>query len=151
MTKGILVNIVSRTDWVPVRCQAIIWTNADLLKTEPLEKISVKFQSKCIFQENASKMSSVKCQPCCPCLNAFRSFAYRTLMFAMQKITRALLRCTLQWRHYGRVSISNHQPHGCLLKRLFKAQIKENIKVPSHWALCWEFTVDRWIPRIKGQ
>ena len=31
----------------PVRCQAITWTNADLLTTEPLEKkTSVKFKSK---------------------------------------------------------------------------------------------------------
>ena len=26
----------------------------------------------------------------------------------------------LQWRHNGRDGISNHQPHDCLLKRLFK-------------------------------
>ena len=30
-------------------------------------------------------------------------------------------------------------------------QIKENIKAPRHWPLCWEFTGDRWIPRTKGQ
>ena len=32
--------------------------------------------------------------------------------------------CTLQWRHNERDGVSNHQPHDCLLKRLFKAQIK---------------------------
>ena len=58
---------------------------------------------------------------------------------------------TLQWRHNERDGVSNHQPHECLLKRLFKAQIKENIKAPRHWPLCWEFTGDRWIPRTKGQ
>ena len=31
------------------------------------------------------------------------------------------------------------------------AQIKENIKAPRHWPLCWEFTGDRWIPRTNGQ
>ena len=31
------------------------------------------------------------------------------------------------------------------------AQIKENIKALRHWPLWWEFTGDRWIPRIKGQ
>ena len=38
--------------------------------------------------------------------------------------------------------VSNHQPHGCLLNRLFlfRAQIKENIKAPRHWPLCGEFT-----------
>ena len=30
---------------------------------------------------------------------------------------------TLGWRHNQPVSVSNHQPHGCLLNRLFKAQI----------------------------
>ena len=27
--------------------------------------------------------------------------------------------CSLQWRYNGRVGVSNHQPHGCLLNRLF--------------------------------
>ena len=35
---------------------------------------------------------------------------------------------SLQWRHNERDGISNNQPHDCLLNRLFKAQIKENIK-----------------------
>ena len=29
---------------------------------------------------------------------------------------------SLQWRHNGHDSVSNHQPHNCLLNRLFKAQ-----------------------------
>ena len=58
---------------------------------------------------------------------------------------------TLQWRHYEHDGVSNHQPRDCLLKRLFKAQIKENIKAPRHWPLCVEFTGDRWIPRTNGQ
>ena len=58
---------------------------------------------------------------------------------------------SLQWRHNGRDGASNHQPHKCLLNRLFKAQIKENIKAPRHWPLWWEFTGDRWIPRTNGQ
>ena len=27
----------------------------------------------------------------------------------------------------------------------------DNIKAPRYWPLCWEFTGDRWIPRINGQ
>ena len=42
---------------------------------------------------------------------------------------------TLQRRHNERDVVSNHQPHDCLLKRLLKAQIKENIKAPRHWPL----------------
>ena len=43
---------------------------------------------------------------------------------------------TLEWRNNGRDGISNHQPHQCLLNRLFKTQIKENIKDRRHWPLC---------------
>ena len=32
-----------------------------------------------------------------------------------------------------------------------QAQIRDDIKAPRHWALCGEFTGDRWIPRTKGQ
>ena len=34
---------------------------------------------------------------------------------------------------------------------VYSGQIKENTKAPRHWPLCGEFTVDRWIPRTKGQ
>ena len=57
---------------------------------------------------------------------------------------------TLRWRHNGRDRVSNHQPRRSLLNR-FKAQIKENIKIPRHWPLCGEFTGGRWIPRTNGQ
>ena len=36
---------------------------------------------------------------------------------------------TLQWRHNGRDSISNHQPHDCLLKRLFGRRSKKTSKL----------------------
>ena len=58
---------------------------------------------------------------------------------------------SLKWRHNERDVFSNHQPHHCLLNRLFKAQIKENIEAPLHWPLCAEFTGDEWIPHTKGQ
>ena len=32
-----------------------------------------------------------------------------------------LFQFSLQWRHNGRIGVSNHQPHDCLLNRLFKA------------------------------
>ena len=38
-------------------------------------------------------------------------------------------RGSLQWRRNGRDGVSNHQPHDCLLNRLFKAQIKETSKL----------------------
>ena len=35
----------------------------------------------------------------------------------------------LRWRHYGRESISNHQPHRCLLNRLFRRRSKKTSKL----------------------
>ena len=46
----------------------------------------------------------------------------------------------LQWRHNEFDGISNHQPQDCLLNRLFKAHIKENLRAPRHWPLWGEFT-----------
>ena len=50
------------------------------------------------------------------------------------------LMLTLRWHQDGHDGVSNHQPHNCLLKRLFMAQIKENIKASRHWPLSGEFT-----------
>ena len=42
----------------------------------------------------------------------------------------------LWWRHNGRDSDSNHQPHGCLLNRLFKSRSRKTSKLqnsPHKW------------------
>ena len=57
---------------------------------------------------------------------------------------------SLEWRHNEHDGVSNHQPHDCLLNRFFKAQINENMKVPRHWPLWVEFTVDRWFPAQRA-
>ena len=36
---------------------------------------------------------------------------------------------SLHWRHNGRGSVSNHQPHDCLLSRLFRRRSKKTSKV----------------------
>ena len=36
---------------------------------------------------------------------------------------------TLQWRHNGRDSVSDHQPHDCLLNRLFRRRSKKTSKL----------------------
>ena len=48
----------------------------------------------------------------------------------------------LQWRHKKCDGVAIHQPHYCLNNRLFKAQIKENIKAPHHWPSRGEFIGD---------
>ena len=35
----------------------------------------------------------------------------------------------LQWRHNGRDGVSNHQPHDCLLNRLFRRRSKKTSKL----------------------
>ena len=52
---------------------------------------------------------------------------------------------TLLWRHNGHDGISNHQPHDCLLNRLFRRGSKKTskLRVTGFW--------DRWIPRTNGQ
>ena len=42
---------------------------------------------------------------------------------------------SLQWRHNGDDSISNHQPHDCLLNRLFRGRSKKTSK-PRVTGLC---------------
>ena len=49
--------------------------------------------------------------------------------------SRENLFAPLRWLHNERDGVSNHQPHDCLLNRLFKEPIKENIKAPRHWPL----------------
>ena len=43
---------------------------------------------------------------------------------------------TLRWRHNGRDSVSNHQPHNCLLNRLFGCRSKKisKLRVTGHTA-----------------
>ena len=36
---------------------------------------------------------------------------------------------SLQWRHNGHGSVSNHQPHDCLLNRLFRRRSKKTLKL----------------------
>ena len=55
-----------------------------------------------------------------------------------------------QWRHNNQDGVSNHQPHGCLLNRLFTRRSKKHQSSAS-LALWGEVTGDRWIPRTNCQ
>ena len=44
-------------------------------------------------------------------------------------ITYSSLDISLQWRHNDHDSVSNHQPHGCLLNRLFRRRSKKTSKL----------------------
>ena len=56
----------------------------------------------------------------------------------------------LRWRHNGYDSVSNHQPHDCLLNRLFRRRSKKHQSSAS-LSFVWGIHRDRWIPRTKGQ
>ena len=40
-----------------------------------------------------------------------------------------ILICSLQWPHHGRDSVSNHQPHDCLLNHFFRRRSKKTSKL----------------------
>ena len=56
----------------------------------------------------------------------------------------------LHWRHNDHDGVSNHQPHGCLLNRLFRRRWKKTsmLRVTG---LCVGNSPDRWIPRTWGR
>ena len=45
------------------------------------------------------------------------------------KIPKKVVHAPLLWRHNGRDGISNHQPHDCLLVRLFRRRSKKTSKL----------------------
>ena len=48
---------------------------------------------------------------------------------AYGKCSREGTDSTLQWRYNGRDSVTNHQPHDCLLNRLFRCRSKKTSKL----------------------
>ena len=57
----------------------------------------------------------------------------------------------LQWRHNGGDCVSNPQPHGCLLNRLFGHRSKKTSKLRVTGFCSRKFTGNHWIPRTNGQ
>ena len=72
----------------PVRCQAIIWTNAAILSIRPygtyFSEISFTIQ-KFSFKELQLKLSSVKWRPFCLCLNVLNSMCNLIVDFFIRK------------------------------------------------------------------
>ena len=52
------------------------------------------------------------------------AYPYRSPRIVCQSRSR-----TLQWRHNDHDDVSNHQPHGCLLNRLFRRRSKKTSKL----------------------
>ena len=75
------------------------------------------------------------------CLRSSRQAYHRNILALA--VLNLFCEISLQWRHNERDCVSIHQPHDCLLNRLSKAQIKENIKAARHWPLWGEFPTQR--------
>ena len=73
---------------------------------------------------NEDMVCVILCQmTCCiPNRNAVKYF------ITLSCVSKAPL-MTLQWRHYERSGVSNHQPRDCLLKRLFRRRSKKTAKL----------------------
>ena len=71
---------------------------------------------------------------------------YPILAHLLYTASYGLNKCPLKWRHNERDSVSSHQLHNCLLKRLFRHIWKKTSKLRGT-GLC---EGDRWIPRTKG-
>ena len=57
----------------------------------------------------------------------------------------------LQWRQNERDGVSNHQPHDCLLNRLFSLSDQRKHQSFASLVFVWGIHRDRCIPRTKGQ
>ena len=52
------------------------------------------------------------------------------IVFFFNKLVKLVMtHLSLQWRHNERDSVSNHQPHDCLLNRLFRRRSKKTLKL----------------------
>ena len=67
---------------------------------------------------------------CCCCCCCFKSLRYDPPIFVRYGyIKKSESAVTLLWRHNGRDNVSNHQPHDCLLNRLFRRRSKKTLKL----------------------
>ena len=53
-------------------------------------------------------------------------------------------------RHNERDGVSNHQPHYCLLNRLFRRRPKKKIKAQRHWPFWGELPVTGEFPAQRA-
>ena len=51
------------------------------------------------------------------------------ISYSKNSVAKQHISNSLQWRHNGRDSVSNHQPHDCFLNRLFRHRSKKTSKL----------------------
>ena len=67
--------------------------------------------------------------PLGPCRTSYCKTLVHPYHYPSQNIGNHQQERTLRWRHNGRDSLSNHQPHDCLLNRLFRRRSKKTSKL----------------------
>ena len=70
-----------------------------------------------------------------PCRGPFQ------LEIPSRQYTYADVIISLQWRHNGRDGVSNHQPHHCLLNRLFRRRSEKSSKLRVTGLCVWNSPV----------
>ena len=65
------------------------------------------------------------------CLRIFSRFIHRNIPDSFGLVLKSKIKqiITLQWRHNDHGGVSNHQPHDCLLNRLFRRRSKKTSKL----------------------
>ena len=133
----------------PGRCQAITWTNAGIFLIGHLKiNLSEILMGIYIFSFKKMhwKMSSGKCRPYCFGLNVI--IKWPQMKLKLWWLIHSCLECedwwhmwyffmnskcsdllALRWRHNDHAGVSNHQPPGCLLNRLFRRKSKKTSKL----------------------
>ena len=111
--------------------QAVIWANAGRLLIEPLgtnfSEILIEIYT-FSFKNMYLKMSSAKWWRFCLGLNVLpRRISQASLVSVSLHLLGRLL-IPLHWRHNDHDGVSNHQPYGCLLNRLFRSRSKKTSK-----------------------
>ena len=71
----------------------------------------------------------VKGAPGCHCMRFMGTLHLPVLFESMLYLQMPLCVGPLQWRHNDHDCVSNHQPRGCLLKRLFRHRSKKTSKL----------------------
>ena len=139
--------LVGAKPWSEPMSEYFNWSPANKLQWN-FNQNSYIFIHENLFQNVVRKMAAILSRPQCDnerppdTLNA-RGSSCKHCKYGKWK--------SLRWRHNDHAGVSNHQPRGCLLNRLFRSKSKENIKAPRNWPLCGKFTGDRWISRTNGQ
>ena len=63
------------------------------------------------------------------CLHHYFSLYHIWIYILCWFLSKDIWHQPLQWRHNGQDGVSNHQPHHCLLNRLFKRRSKKTSKL----------------------